>query len=64
MLFFREFRPIDGQQSSSHLFYPGTEEILLGGGVSACGLWLVLFGLLLGCLCPFLHHLIVFPFLQ
>ena len=63
MLFFREFRPIDSQ-SSSHLFHPSTEEILLGGGVSACGLWLVLFGLLLGCLCPFLHHLIVFPFLQ
>ena len=64
MLFFREFKPIDSQQSSSHLFHPGTEEILLGGGVSACGLRLVLFGLLLGCLCPFLHHLIVFPFLQ
>ena len=56
LLFFREFRPIDSQQSSSHLFHPSTEEILLGGGVSACGLWLVLFGLLLGCLCPFLHH--------
>ena len=50
MLFFREFRPIDSQQSSSHLFHPSTEEILLGGGVSACGLWLVLFCLLLGCL--------------
>ena len=61
MLLFREFRPIDSQQSSSHLFHPSTEEILLGGGVSACGLWLVLFGLLLGCLCLFLHHLIVFP---
>ena len=60
MLFFREF----SQQSSSHLFHPSTEEILLDGGVSACGLWLVLFGLLLGCLCPFLHHLTVFPFLQ
>ena len=45
MLFFREFRPIDSQQSSSHLFHHSTEEILLGGGVSACGLWLVLFGL-------------------
>ena len=60
MLFFREFRPIDSQQSASHL----SEEILLGGGVSACGLWLVLFCLLLGRLCPFLHHLTVFPFLQ
>ena len=36
-----------------------TEEILLDGEVSACGLRLVLFGLFLGCLCPFLHHLIV-----
>ena len=64
MLFFREFRPIDSQQSSSHLFHPSTEETPLGGGVSACGLWLVCFCLLLGCLCPFLHHLTVFPFFQ
>ena len=48
MLFFREFRPIDSQQSSSHLFHPSTEEILLGGGVSACGLWLVLFWFVVG----------------
>ena len=40
MLFFCEFRPIDGQQSASHLFHPST-EILHGGG-SAFGLWLVL----------------------
>ena len=64
MLFFREFRPIDSQQSASHLFHPRSEEILLDGGVSAFGLWLVLFCLLLGCLCPFLHRLTVIPFLQ
>ena len=40
---------------------PSTEETLLGGGVLA---WAVVGFLLLGCLCPFLHHLIVFPFLQ
>ena len=34
MLFFREFRPMDSQQ---------LEETLLDGGVSARGLWLVLF---------------------
>ena len=48
MLFFREFRPIDSQQSSSHLFHPSTAEILLDGGVSACGLWLVFVWLVVG----------------
>ena len=27
MLFFREFRPTDGQQLACHLFHPCTEEI-------------------------------------
>ena len=46
MLFFREFRPIDCQQSSSHLFHPGTEEILQDGGGWAlgCGWFWFLFG--------------------
>ena len=64
MLFFREFRPVDSQQSLSHLFFHPSTEKILRDGVLACGLWLVLFGLLLGCLCPFLHHLTVFPLLQ
>ena len=65
MLFFREFWPIDSQQSSSRVFHPSKKEILQDGGDSAFGLWLALvFWLLLGCLCPLLHHLTVFPFLQ
>ena len=40
MLFVREFRPIDSQQSSFHLFHLSTEERLQNGGDSAFGLWL------------------------
>ena len=36
------------EKKKSHLFHPSTEEILLGGGVSACGLWLVLFLFVVG----------------
>ena len=44
MLFFCEFRPIDSQQSSSHLFHPSTEERLQDGGDSALGCgWLLVF---------------------
>ena len=39
MLFVREFRPIDGEQFSFHLFHLSTEERLQDGGNSACGLW-------------------------
>ena len=53
MLFVREFRPIDGQQFSFHLFHLSTEERLQDGGDSACGLWFAVVFCLLGCLCPF-----------
>ena len=64
MLLFRELRPIDSQQSSFHLFHPSTEERLQDGGDLAFGLWLAVVFCWLGCPCPFLHHLTVFPFLQ
>ena len=47
MLFVREFRPISRHSFSSHLFSPSTEERLHDGGDSACGLFVVRFGLCL-----------------
>ena len=67
MLFVREFRPIDREEFSFHPFHLSAEERLQDGGDSPVGSGLRLvgwFGWLLCFLCSFLHHLIVFPFLQ
>ena len=61
MLFVREFMPIASHQFSFHLFHLAQRKEIDDGGDSACGLWFVLFWVVLVVLVLFSTIRLFFP---